>query len=68
MQAVSSSTVSMVGYDESSQEAYVQFHNGGLYVYRGVPRHEYDNLLMAPSIGSYLHAYFKNVYPYERVG
>jgi len=28
---------------------------------------EYDGLLNAPSIGSYLHRNYKNVYPYERI-
>jgi len=68
MHPVTSKSVSTLGYDEAAQEAYIQFHSGGLYVYRGVPAHEYENLLNAQSVGSYHHTYFKNVYPYERIG
>lgn len=64
---VSSSNIDCIGYDEQEEIVYVRFLNGSLYVYKGVPIHEYENLLQAPSHGSYLHRNFKNVYPYERV-
>ncbi|WP_066504353.1 KTSC domain-containing protein [Abyssisolibacter fermentans] len=64
---VSSSNVDSVGYDETNQIAYVRFLNGTLYIYKGVPQFEYEGLLNAPSVGSYLHRNFKNVYPYERI-
>ncbi len=67
MTPVSSSNVAEVGYNEEKQEVYVRFLNGSLYVYKGVPKFEYEGLLNAPSIGSYLHRNYKNVYPYERV-
>lgn len=67
MLPVSSSNIESIGYDEQNQEVYVRFLNGGLYVYKGVPEHEFQNLLEAPSHGSYLHRNFKNVYPYERI-
>lgn len=65
---VSSSNIESVGYSEENQEVYVQFLNGSIYVYKGVPLHEYENLRDAPSLGSYLHRNYKNVYPYERIG
>lgn len=65
---VSSSNIESIGYDEGSQEVYVRFLNTSLYVYRGVPQHEFENLRDAPSLGSYLHRNYKNVYPYERIG
>lgn len=68
MHPVSSSSIAMVGYDEESQEAYVEFHKGGLYIYRGVPPQEFENLWKAQSVGKYHRAYFVNVYPYERIG
>lgn len=67
MEAVQSSNIESVGYDEADQEVYVKFLNGSVYVYRGVPAHEYEGLKNAPSVGSYLHRNFKNVYPYERI-
>lgn len=66
MQPVSSSNIAAVGYDAENQTVYVQFLNGSTYAYKGVPEHEFENLLTAPSVGSYLNRNFKNVYPYER--
>lgn len=65
---VSSSNIASIGYDEQNEQVYVSFLNGSLYVYKGVPLHEYENLMQAPSHGSYLNRSFKNVYPYERLG
>ena len=65
---VSSSNIESIGYDEENQQVYVRFLNGSLYVYKGVPLHEFENLRDAPSLGSYLHRNYKNVYPYERIG
>lgn len=68
MLPVSSSNIESIGYNEQDQEVYVRFLNGSIYVYKGVPQHEYENLRDAPSLGSYLHRNYKNVYPYERIG
>lgn len=64
---VVSSNVSAVGYEASNQTVYVRFSDGKMYIYKGVPEIEFDNLKNAPSVGSYLHRNYKNVYPYERV-
>ena len=66
MHPVASSNVQAVGYDAENQTVYVQFLNGSVYAYKGVPEHEFENLKTAPSVGSYLNRYYKNVYPYER--
>jgi len=65
---VQSSNVDAVAYDLQSETAYVRFTNGSTYAYRGVPASEFENLRTAASVGSYLNSYFKNVYPYERMG
>ncbi|NLD48553.1 MAG: KTSC domain-containing protein [Clostridiaceae bacterium] len=65
---VSSSNIESIGYDDQNEQVYVRFLNGSLYVYKGVPLHEFENLRDAPSLGSYLHRNYKNVYPYERIG
>ncbi len=67
MEPVSSSNVESVGYDEENQILYVRFLSGLLYMYKNVNKPEYEALLSAPSIGSYLHRNIKNVYPYERI-
>jgi hypothetical protein len=66
MQPVSSSNISAVGYDADNQTVYVQFLDGSVYAYKGVPEHEFENLKTASSVGSYLNRNYKNVYPYER--
>ena len=67
MLLVNSSNIESIGYDEENQEVYVKFLNGTVYAYKGVPQHEFENLRDAPSLGSYLHRNYKNIYPYERV-
>ena len=67
MHPVNSSNVAYLGYDKDNQIVYVRFLNQSLYIYRNVPETEYEALDNAPSIGSYLHRNFKNVYPYERI-
>jgi len=64
---VNSSNILAIGYDETNQIVHVQFSNNSEYIYKGVPKHEFDGLLNAPSLGSYLHRNYKNAYPYERV-
>lgn len=64
---ISSSNIESIGYDEANEQVYVRFLNGSLYVYKGVPLHEFENLRDALSLGSYLHRNYKNVYPYERI-
>lgn len=67
MHEVSSSNVGSVGYDANAQILYVRFLNNSLYIYKGVPQVEFDGLLTASSIGSYLHRNIRNLYPYERL-
>jgi len=64
---ISSSNLAAIGYEAQNEVAHVQFLNGAEYIYKGVPQHEYEGLLNAPSAGSYLNRNFKNVYPYERI-
>ena len=67
MKPVNSSNVYAVGYDTENQIVHVQFLNGSEYIYKGVSQHEFEGLLNAPSVGSYLHRNYKNIYPYERI-
>jgi KTSC domain-containing protein len=68
MHPVSSSNVDSVGYDQESETLYVRFKNETLYEYRNVPVVVFEQLMSAPSVGSYMHRNIKNVYPYDRVG
>jgi len=64
---VSSSNVASVGYDIDNQIVHVRFLNNSLYIYQGVPEYDFNGLVNASSVGSYLHRNFKNVYAYQRV-
>lgn len=66
MHPVISSNIAAVGYDTENLTVYIQFMNGAVYAYKGVPEHEFENLRTASSVGSYLNRNYKNVYPYER--
>lgn len=68
MQRVRSSNVAELGYDSLTRTAFVKFNNRALYIYKGVPQSEFNNLLNSSSIGSYLNSNFKNVYPFEKIG
>jgi len=45
----------------------VEFLNGGIYHYLNVPSVVYDALMAAPSHGTYLNAYVKGQYPYQKL-
>lgn len=62
MVPVVSSNVARVGYCQRSSDLYVEFLSGGTYVYLGVPRRVFDELLTAASKGRYLNAIIKPVY------
>ena len=64
---VISSNVRAIGYDEPKSILFVRFYSNALYIYKGVPRQEFEGLKNASSVGSYLHRNIKNLYPYERI-
>lgn len=48
-----------VGYEPTSRVLHVEFHNGAVYEYKGVPEHYYRALSDAKSSGSAFHKYIK---------
>ena len=66
MQWVDSSNLEQVGYDEDKMELHVGFKNGSSYVYTGVPPEIFDQLLGAPSKGSFLNREIKDVYTFHK--
>lgn len=67
-QSVISSNLSSVGYSSSQMVLEIQFNDGAVYQYFGVPQSVYTSLMNASSHGTYFHAYIRNVYRYTRVG
>ena len=64
---VSSSNVNSIGYDADTQTLEVEFKNGAIYHYFGVPEYEHDGLMSADSKGKYLHSHIKNRYPLSKL-
>lgn len=66
MVPVSSSNLSAVGYDSSTQTLRIEFHNG-TYDYYNVPSSIHSGLMNATSKGQYHHQYIKNNYRYSKI-
>jgi hypothetical protein len=67
MQFVSSSNVEQVGYDDQYSELHVRFRNTAqTYVYLSVPRSVFDDLMAAPSKGTFLHQNVYKNYQFEK--
>lgn len=67
-EAVASSTIIAIGYDEPSETLEVEFNSGAVYQYYNVTKAIFDQLMQAASKGQFLAYQIKNVYPYSRVG
>jgi hypothetical protein len=61
-----SSSVIEVGYDDVNEEVWVRFSKGGLYIYSSVPHVVWEELLNAPSKGSYVNQVLRPGYAYRR--
>jgi len=62
MVPVDSSNVVAIGYDDGSQELYIQYMNGGTYVYAQVPSVTHQELMNADSKGGYMNREIKPNY------
>jgi hypothetical protein len=56
---VTSTDINSVGYDIESQILEIEFHNGGVYQYFGVPQNIYDELMGSVSKGKYFNMNIK---------
>ena len=63
MVPVQSSNIASIGHDEAAAELHVQFHNGGLFVYRGVGQDVFGRFLTAESKGQFFHQNVKEAFP-----
>lgn len=63
---VQSSMIRSVGYDEKARILEVEFVSGSVYRYHGVPRELFEELLEAPSKGSYFLERIRGAYEYTR--
>lgn len=63
---VDSSNIESIGYDDEARELHVQFLQSGYYIYSEVPRGVFDNLMNAPSKGSFLNREVKGYYSFAK--
>lgn len=63
---VASSNLISVGYDAASETLEVEF-KGGVYQYYNVPQFMHEQLMQAPSIGTFFNANIKNVYACAKI-
>jgi hypothetical protein len=64
---VNSSTLVSIGYEPSTLTLELEFTNGSVYQYEGVPSADTAALLNAESKGSHFNAYVRDRYPHRRV-
>jgi hypothetical protein len=67
LHSVDSTCVARIGYDPRAEEAYVEFHDSGVYGYRGVPAHVFDEFACAESKGTFVNKVIKPRYPVRRL-
>lgn len=65
--SVSSSNIGSIGYDESENVLEVEFLDGSVYQYFGVPHEIYEGFINAGSHGEFLWAHIRGVFPYQKV-
>lgn len=74
MPRIESSAISQVSYQDQRRLLYVTYKSqggrgsGGSYVYVGVPRRDYDELLKAASKGAFINERIKPRYKCQRLG
>jgi hypothetical protein len=66
--SVISSNLCSIGYDDGEKILEIEFKNGSIYQYFGVPIFIYNSLLNSTSKGSYCHQNIKGKYQFRRVG
>ncbi len=64
---VESRTILDIGYDSASMTLEIGFKSGGVYQYFDVPETMYQELMNAPSKGSFLHQNIKGNYRYVKL-
>ena len=65
--AVRSREIAIVGYDAESLTLEIVFRRGGVYHYFTVPPELYQNLMTAPSRGTYFDQAIKSKFRYLKV-
>jgi hypothetical protein len=63
--SIESSTLTMIAYDSDHQVLWLQFRDGNIYSYCGIPPEIYDALLSAPSKGRYFNSKIRGQFAHQ---
>jgi KTSC domain len=66
-QSVDSSSIESVGYDAKDQTLELEYVNGGVYKYFGVPEFVHRRLLTSDSPGAFVNSVIKRNYEFREV-
>jgi len=67
MTGVASDIISKIGYDNINEIMLVEFKNGSIYQYNGVPDQVYYSFLNSNSKGKFFHSTIKNNYSGSKI-
>lgn len=67
LEPVVSSNVAAIGYEEASEELFVEFLDSGVYCYSGVPLLIWQDFQASGSKGEYLNQVLKPTYPAQKL-
>ncbi len=63
---IESSSIVSVGYDADTEAMEVQFRQGEVYAFSGVPRETYEALVTADSPGDFFNSHVRDAFPATR--
>lgn len=67
MKRIKSSNIEAVEYNALKKTLSIKFNNSlDIYTYKNVSKQRYDNLMLAPSKGTYFHAHIRNQYAFTK--
>ncbi len=64
---VSSSNIRSIGYDAQDEVLEVEFVNGGIYQYFGVPQQLYERFMAAPSKGRFFSSHIRDKFRTRKI-
>ena len=68
MNPVNSSNIAAIGWSGSERcNLYVQYKSGHVYMYSGVMKNLYDQLMQAESKGKFIAQNIKPIFPYTKL-
>ena len=60
---LASSCLAKASYQEDHSILQIQFHDGSVYNYSGLPKSLFDAFLRAPSKGAFFHRFIRSHFP-----